>query len=306
VPSDLANDPTDPSAPLPYLARIRAYYLALGYETPYRWAQFDDVPFAPMTKPVSEAAIAIVTTAAPFDPDKGDQGPGAPHNGLAKFFSVYSAPTDTDPDLRISHIAYDRDHTSAEDQGTYFPLAAFRGLAAAGALGSVGPRFHGLPTNRSHQTTLEVDCPEVVRRCREDGVDAAVLVPNCPVCHQSVSLAARALEAAGMPTVIMGCARDIVEHVGVPRLLFSDFPLGNGAGRPHDPESQLQTAQQALDVLATASGPRTTVRSPLTWNGAPDWKRNYSNVALLSDEELARRRTAFDQVKTEAAKVRAT
>lgn len=306
MPSDPANDLTDPSAPLPYLARIRAYYLALGYETPYRWAQFDEVPFTPLEKPISEASIAIVTTAAPFDPDKGDQGPGAPHNGLAKFFSIYSAPTDTDPDLRISHIAYDRDHTSAEDQGTYFPLVAFRSLAASGKLGSIGPRFHGLPTNRSHQTTLEVDCPELVRRCREDGIDAAVLVPNCPVCHQSVSLAARALEAAGIATVIMGCARDIVEHVGVPRLLFSDFPLGNGAGRPHDPESQLETAQRALDVLATAASPRTTVRSPLTWNGAPDWKRNYSNVALLSDEELARRRAAFDQVKTEAAKVRAT
>lgn len=306
MPSDSANDPTDFSAPLPYLARIRAYYLALGYETPYRWAQFDDVPFTALEKPACEASIGIVTTAAPFHPDKGDQGPGAPHNGLAKFFSVYSAPSETDPDLRISHIAYDRDHTSAEDQGTYFPLAALRALAASGELGSVGPRFHGLPTNRSHQTTLEVDCPELVRRCLEDGIDAAVLVPNCPVCHQSVSLAARALEAAGIATVIMGCARDIVEHVGVPRLLFSDFPLGNGAGRPHDRDSQMQTALEALDLLAVATAPRTTVQSPLTWSGAPDWKRNYSNVALLSEEELARRRAAFDHVKTEAAQVRAS
>lgn len=305
MPSDPAYDLTDATAPLPYLARIRAYYLALGYETPYRWAQFDDVPFTPLAKPISEASISIITTAAPFQPDKGDQGPGAPHNGLAKFFSVYSAPTDTDPDLRISHIAYDRDHTSAADQGTYFPLRAFRALVKSGELGSVGPRFHGLPTNRSHKTTLDVDCPEIVRRCQEDGSDAAVLVPNCPVCHQSVSLAARALEAAGIATVIMGCARDIVEHVGVPRLLFSDFPLGNGAGRPHDAESQLQTAQQALDLLASATAPRSTVQSPLTWAGATDWKRNYSNVLLLSEEELASRRAAFDNVKTEAARVKA-
>ena len=62
---------------------------------------------------------------------------------------------------------------------------------------------------------------------REDKVDVAVLVANCPICHQSISLHARYLEAHGIPTVVMGCAKDIVEHCGVPRFLFSDFPLGN-------------------------------------------------------------------------------
>jgi len=53
-----------------------------------------------------------------------------------------------------------------------------------------------------------------------------------------VSLAARVLEAAGIPAVIMGCARDIVEHAGVPRLLFNNFPLGNGAGLPGDADAK--------------------------------------------------------------------
>ena len=99
--------------------------------------------------------------------------------------------------------------------------------AAAGRIGSVAPRFHGAPTNRSQRTTLAVDGPEIVARCQADAVDAAILVPNCPVCHQTVSLVARLLEENGIATVVMGCAKDIVEHVGVPRLLFSDFPLGN-------------------------------------------------------------------------------
>ena len=84
-----------------------------------------------------------------------------------------------------------------------------------------------------------------VRRL-EDEADAALLVPNCPVCHQTVSLIARHLEANGIATVVMGCAKDIVEHCGAPRFLFSDFPLGNGAGRPHDPESQALTIELAL------------------------------------------------------------
>ena len=117
------------------------------------------------------------------------------------------------------------------------------------------------------------------------------------MCHQTVSLAARHLEANGIPTVVMGCAKDIVEYCGVPRFLFSDFPLGNAAGRPRDPESQAFTLELALKVLESAIGPRTTVQSPLRWSSDPAWKRDFSNIALLSTEEIARRRAEFDRQK---------
>jgi D-proline reductase (dithiol) PrdB len=292
-------------APIPYLARIRAYYAGLGYGAPYEWAHYAHVPFHRLAKPLNEARVTIVTTAAPFQPGKGDQGPGAPYNAAAKFYTVYSGDTDRDHDLRISHIAIDRDHTTAEDPGTYFPLPALRHAAARGRIGRLAPRFHGLPTNRSHRTTLEVDCPEVVARCRADGVDVALLVPNCPVCHQSVSLCARLLEAAGIATVVMGCAKDIVEYVGVPRLLFSDFPLGNAAGKPLDAASQAATLELALALLEFAPAPRTTVQSPQVWDAAsPDWRLDYSNIARLSPAEIARRRAEFDRGKAEAKAVR--
>jgi hypothetical protein len=124
------------------------------------------------------------------------------------------------------------------------------------------------------------------------------------VCHQTVSLAARYLEENGIPTVIMGCAKDIVEYVGVPRFLFSDFPLGNPTGRPHDPGSQAATLELALRVLETAPGPRTTVQNPQRWSSNPDWKLDYSNVAMLSPEEIARRRAEFDRNKELARAVR--
>ncbi len=119
-----------------------------------------------------------------------------------------------------------------------------------------------------------------------------------------MSLAARHLEANGIPTVIMGCAKDIVEYVGVPRFLFSDFPLGNPAGRPNDPQSQALTMELALRVLETAPAPRTTVQSPLRWNANPDWKLDYSNIARLSPEEIARRRAEFDRQKEIAKTIR--
>jgi D-proline reductase (dithiol) PrdB len=291
-------------APIPYLQRVRTYYQALGYGAPYRWAHYSSVPFHPLAKPLAQSRLTIITTAAPFHPGKGDQGPGAPYNSAAKFFTVYSGHTAADHDLRISHIAIDRKHTSAQDIGSYFPLAELRRLAADRRIGSMAPRFHGLPTNRSHRVTIEVDCAEVVRRCTEDRIDAAFLLPNCPVCHQSVSLAARALEESGIATVVMGCAKDIVEYVGVPRFLFSDFPLGNAAGRPHDRASQAFTLDLALRVLAGAPAPRTTVQSPLTWSDSPDWKLDYCNIDRLSPDEISRRRADFDRQKTIARAAR--
>ena len=120
------------------------------------------------------------------------------------------------------------------------------------------------------------------------------------MCHQTVSLAARQLEADGIPTVIMGCAKDIVEHCGVPRFLFSDFPLGNSAGRPFDVDSQTRTLELALRLLESAPAARTTVQSPLRWSADPAWKRDYLDLAKLSPETIAERRREFDVVKTVA------
>jgi len=291
-------------APIPYLQRIRDYYQALGYGAPYEWAHYSEVPFRPLDKPLSRSRITIITTAAPYQPDKGDQGPRAPYNAAAKFYTVYSGNTAQDHDLRISHIAIDRKHTTAEDSAAYFPLTELRQKAASRRIGSVAARFHGAPTNRSHRVTLQVDCPEIVARCRADEVDAAILVPNCPICHQTVSLAARMLEENGISTIVMGCAKDIVEYVGVPRFLFSDFPLGNAAGRPNDPVSQAFTFDLALSVLETAPAPRTTVQSPLAWTASPDWKLDYCNIERLAPEEIRRRRAELDAGKMQARRAR--
>jgi len=115
-----------------------------------------------------------------------------------------------------------------------------------------------------------------------------------------VSLVARHIEADGIPTVIMGCAKDIVEHCGVPRFLFSDFPLGNSAGRPFDIESQAQTLELALRVLESAPAARTTVQSGQRWSEDASWKRDYNDLSRLTPETIAQRRKEFDAVKTVA------
>jgi hypothetical protein len=294
----------DYDAPIPYMQRTRDYYRAIGYTTPYRWAHHIGAPFQPLKKPLAQSRVTIVTTAAPYRPDKGDQGHGAAYNGGAKFYQVYSGDTSQQHDLRISHIGYDRVHTSAEDSGTWFPLPQLLRLRDAHRIGAVTQHFHGAPTNRSHRVTIETDAPEILRRCREDDTDVAVLVPNCPVCHQTCSLVARHLEANGIATVLMGCAKDIVEHAAVPRFLFSDFPLGNSAGKPHDAASQAQTLELALRVLESAPGPCTTMESPLRWSEDASWKLDFLNLDRMPPEELARRRREFDEQKAAARNIR--
>jgi D-proline reductase (dithiol) PrdB len=88
-----------------------------------------------------------------------------------------------------------------------------------------------------------------------------------------VSLIARHLEANKMPTVVFGTARDVVEHAGVPRFIFTDFPLGNPCGRPFDAEMQARIIELGLDLLENANQPGTTVQTPYVWSEDTAWKR---------------------------------
>ena len=113
-----------------------------------------------------------------------------------------------------------------------------------------------------------------------------------------MSLVARHLEAKGIPTVILGAAKDIVETVGVPRFAFSDVPLGNSAGLPHDVESQRTALETALTVLEVAPGPRTTVQTSLRWPDDPHaWKRDLMNLSGVDEEQATKARAAFQEQK---------
>ncbi len=290
--------------PVRYIERTRNYYLGLGYEKPYVWAHYLAVPFAPLKKPLNQSVLGLVTTAVPFDPSKGAQGPGAPYNATAKFYEPYARSIQENADLRIAHVGVDRKNANMEDSNCWFPLDAAKRALAKGRVQKIAENFYGLPTNRSQRHTLEIDAPLILSQLRSDGVDVAVLIPNCPICHQSQSLLARYLEEAGIPTVVMGAAKDIVEYCGVPRFLFSDFPLGNAAALPNNLQSQDQNFELALRLLESAPAPRTTVQSPLIWSEDPVWKLDYSNLERLSAEEIVRLREEAEAVRITARELR--
>ncbi len=118
-----------------------------------------------------------------------------------------------------------------------------------------------------------------------------------------MSLVARHLEANGIPTVMIGSAKDIVETCGVARFLFNDFPLGNSAGKPHDVPMQRDIFERALSLLETATAPRTTVQTPNEWGPDHSWKHDFWNVDL-TPEQLAAQKAAFDRDKEVARQKR--
>jgi len=93
-----------------------------------------------------------------------------------------------------------------------------------------------------------------------------------------VSLVARHLESHGIPTVVVGAARDIVEECGVARFLFSDLPLGNPCGHPWNSGMQQRIVGMALDLLESAVAPRTTVQTPFRWGDDDAWKDAFARV----------------------------
>jgi hypothetical protein len=154
-----------------YIDKTREYYKDEGYATPYGWARFDDIPFAPLTRPLAECRVAVITTSemairdAP--PPVADDDP---------MRDPYALPTDTAiARLYSRKAAYDRFATTLDDVDSYLPLTRLRELADAGRIGSLAPRFHMAFSQYSQRKTLTVDAPTILDRLREDRVDVAVL-----------------------------------------------------------------------------------------------------------------------------------
>jgi hypothetical protein len=147
-----------------YIDKSREYYAASGYERPYRWARYEDVPFSRLGKPLSQSRIGVVTTA--------DRAPGA----APRTAKLFAAPNSEGGRL-FTEKSWDREATHTRDAETYLPLARLAEQVTAGHVASLSARFYGVPTDYSQRLTLEHDAPQIEAWMREDGVDVALLVP---------------------------------------------------------------------------------------------------------------------------------
>jgi len=158
-----------------YIDKTREYYQSQGYDKPYKWAHFDDVPFSRLTKPLAESLVALVSTG---EVEVKGVDLSEDENQMGNVGGVYSIPADT-PEERLfsaSH-SYDKHATTLEDVNAFFPAARLREAVATGRIAGLTKRFIGVYNAYSQRRTLGRDAPEVLKRLREDGADIAVMVP---------------------------------------------------------------------------------------------------------------------------------
>jgi D-proline reductase (dithiol) PrdB len=153
-----------------YIDKTREYYRSEGYERPYQWAHFDEIPFVRPARPLSESRVGVVTTsemALVGETGIWDDNPGC---------DVYALPAGTPIDrLYSKKESYDRHATTLDDVNAYLPLTRLGECVAAGRIGSLAPRFQVIYSQYSQRKTMTVDAPEVLRQMREDEVDVAVV-----------------------------------------------------------------------------------------------------------------------------------
>jgi hypothetical protein len=153
-----------------YIDRTRAYYAALGYPTPYQYARHAEVPLAPLRKPLPASRVALVTTAGPWHDDPAQRPKPFERRGV---WAGRSA--EPPPRLYTENLAWDKESTHTRDVQTFLPLGHLQSFVDEGRVGSVGPRFYGVPTEYSQSRTTREDAPAIAAMCREDGVDAVLL-----------------------------------------------------------------------------------------------------------------------------------
>ena len=146
-----------------YIDKSREYYLARGHANPYRWASHADAPFAPLAKPLSQSRVALMTTASRTE--------------NWKLREVSATPTAPPPEaLYTDHLFWHKKATHTNDVESFVPIRRLEEYAAQGRIGSLGPRFYGMPTDYSLRRTVDEFAPAALDLCRTDEVDVALLV----------------------------------------------------------------------------------------------------------------------------------
>lgn len=171
---------TTPATPghVRYIDKTREYYRKAGYIRDYRWAHFEEAPFAPLRKPVAQSRVMLVSTASLVMLDEQGQPVEDPRVIGTNELEVFPVPSDLPVSrLRSCSVDHDRVQTDMSDVDAYFPLTRLRELVAAGEIGSLADEALRLLPNYSHRKVLQVDAPEVLRRARAQQVDAVVLSP---------------------------------------------------------------------------------------------------------------------------------
>jgi D-proline reductase (dithiol) PrdB len=209
-------------------------------------------PFSPVRRALPMVNLALISSAgayidgtAPFD-TSATQGD----------FSFREIPSQIEPeDLRFAARGYDPAAVQS-DSNCLLPLGRLFEFESNGIIGQLNQVFWSFCGFIPDAAGLvEETIPRLVERVKRYEVQAALLIPASRLCHQSVSLIARAIELAGISTMTLAVDQDVVETVRPPRAALYDGELGSVAGLPNWPEHQRRVLDEALRLIEPMDQP---------------------------------------------------
>jgi len=209
-------------------------------------------PFTPLRRALPMLNLALISSAGAYIDGTDPFDTSAPDGD----FSFREIPSEIDlSDLRFAARGYELRFVQ-QDPNVQVPLARlaeFRANRVIGQLSSVFWSFCGFIPDAAR--LADEMLPKVVERLKRYEVQAALLIPASRLCHQSVALAARAIESARIPTITLGVQLDVMEHARPPRLAYYEGQLGSVAGNAKWPEHQRRVLDEALRWLEPMGEP---------------------------------------------------
>lgn len=218
----------------------------------YQFVKNRRAPFSPARRALPMLNLALVSSAGAFI-DGTD--PFDTHTATGDF-SFREIPAQIEPeDLRFAARGYNPAAVEA-DSNSLLPLARLFEFESNGIIGQLNPVFWSFAGFIPDAGRLVEDMVlRLVERVERYEVQAALLIPASRLCHQSVSLIARALEQADIPTMTLAVVQEVVESVRPPRAALYEGELGSVAGLPNWPEHQRRVLDEALRLIEPMDQP---------------------------------------------------
>lgn len=211
----------------------------------YPWVVNRRAPFVPARRALPMLNLALITSAGAYI-DGTQPFDTSAYGGDVSFREI---PIEVEAeDLQWTARGYDP-AAVREDMNAQVPLVRLSEFEGNGIIGRINPvwwSFCGFIPNAGR---LAAALPDFIERVKRYEVQAALIVPASRLCHQSMSLAARALESAGIPTMMLCVDRDTVERTRPPRAAYYRGEFGSVAGKPGWPEHQRRILDEALRLI---------------------------------------------------------
>ncbi|MBA2341287.1 MAG: hypothetical protein H0V88_12900 [Pyrinomonadaceae bacterium] len=219
----------------------------------YPFVENERAPFVPLRRALPLLNLALITSAGAYI-DGTDPFDTNASGGDASFREI---PTEIEAeDLRYSARGYNAAAVK-RDMNAQIPLQRLFEFESNGIIGGVAPAFWsfcGFIPDASLLASQD-SLPRLVERVRRYEAQAALLIPASRLCHQTMSLAARALESSGIPTMMLAVEREIPDVVRPPRAGYYAGEIGSVVGASLWPEHQRRVLDEALRTLETADQP---------------------------------------------------